>query len=100
MLNQELYEFLKAGGGWAVAVLFIGISAKLYYDLGKRDDKMSRLLEDRHQQFVGLLTETSTALQSMLDFLGRNEQTFPRITALLERVERVITWCESQKKKE
>jgi hypothetical protein len=92
---EKWAEFLRSAGGWGVAVVFMGISLKLYMDNRRRDNKMDELLEKRHDQLVGLVEEAATTMRSVMDFLTRHETTFPKIQESLDRVSRDIEWCES-----
>jgi hypothetical protein len=94
---QKWTAFLQTAGGWGVAVVFMGISLKLYLDNKKRDDKMDQLLERRHEQFYHLMEESVTTMRAVTDFLTRNEQTFPELKNLLERIDRTIRWCEANR---
>lgn len=100
MLEQaeKWTAFLQTAGGWGVAVVFIGISLKLYFDGRRKESQMGQLLEKRHDQFAGLMEEAATTMQSLVDFLTRHEPTFVKNSAMLERLERTIQWCESAKR--
>jgi len=72
----KMAEFLQTFGGWGLSIILIAAIMYLYRS-------MNSLLEQRNQQFIDALRETTAVLQQSHDESRRVE-------ALLQRVERLL----------
>lgn len=76
-------EFLQTYGGWGISVVLI---AGIIYQYRVTHN----LIEDRTQQLIDMLKETSAMLQQSADESRHVQQVLERVERLLERVEKTL----------
>jgi len=84
---QTLTDFLASNGGWGLSAILMLVIYWLWRDKKQYMKDVSNLLENRHNQFIDILSENLKLQQSNLDIQQRVEP-------LLTRVEKAVEICE------